>query len=563
MTSPGSPDSRASEDVPGLGQTIRDFAIGQILFKRYKLKGILGRGGMGIVWRAFDEQLEREVALKFLPELLVHDRSVVQDLKRETRQSLELTHPHIVRIYDFVQDDQSACISMELIDGDTLSNLRADKPTNSFGVSELQEWIRQLCDALQYAHCGARIVHRDLKPANLMVNKKGDLKVADFGISRSMADSFSMLTMGRGTSGTLPYMSPQQLDGERPSPLDDIYSLGATVYELLASKPPFYSGGIESQIRNKIPPSIAQRRAALEIEGENIPPNWQETIAACLAKDPAQRPQSAAETAWRLGLSKNYEPPAPLTSKTKTVSPVDVRVPGGKSGRNVGLITAVIFLLAGLIGFGSWLAIKSTKSTESESASELTAIRSTPQASVAAGDTRNQIENSTSLTVGEPVTTPIQQETAVTSIPSPSVEQPAIVIQSPSPPPIRSTPNQTTSSASLSMNRELTGSYNQNGRAIPFSFKAIQETGSTHFHGVITEPYTSFGVAKKNRLWADVQGEITESGSVVKVRFTKTYRYFKQLPVSYQGKWDPSTGEINGRWTFPDQSATGDTFRMR
>src|SRR5436190_19826296 len=214
----------------GLDATTRDFSGGQKVFNRYTLIKTLGRGGMGIVWLGRDAEFERNVALKFLPELIIHDRAVLGDLKHEARRSLELTHKNIVRIYDFVHDQTSGCISMEYVDGDTLSNLRADKPRKVFEPDELTEWTSQLCDALDYAAHHARIVHRDLKPANLMVNQRGDLKVADFGIARSLSDSFSKLTMQR-SSGTLVYMSPQQLDGKRSDHLDDIYSLGASVYE--------------------------------------------------------------------------------------------------------------------------------------------------------------------------------------------------------------------------------------------------------------------------------------------------------------------------------------------
>jgi hypothetical protein len=288
-----------SADDLDLGQTVRGFAVGQKLFGRYTLKAVLGRGGMGIVWRAFDEELERDVALKFLPEVVARDKSLLRDLKRETLRSLELTHPHIVRINDFIPDDHSPCISMEYVNGDTLSNLRAEKRANVFEVAELADYVRQLCEALEYAHTRAQIVHRDLKPANLMVNSRGDLKVTDFGISRSLTDSVSMISMR--TSGTLVYMSPQQLDGERSSPADDIYSLGATLYELLTGKPPFYSGNIDRQIHEKMPVSMAARRAELDVQSaEAIPTAWEETIAACLAKAPARRPATAAEVAQRL-----------------------------------------------------------------------------------------------------------------------------------------------------------------------------------------------------------------------------------------------------------------------
>lgn len=293
-----------------LDATVRDFLPGQKLFNRYVLKRILGRGGMGVVWLARDDVLDREVALKFLPDVVFYDRGMLDDLKRETNRSLELTHKNIVRINDFVHDESSGCISMEYVDGDTISNIRADRPLRVFECWELGDWMRQLCEALDYAHNHARVVHRDLKPSNLMVNLRGELKVTDFGIARSLSDSVSMLTVGkRHTSGTLVYMSPQQLDGARGSHFDDIYSLGATLYELLTSKPPFFSGNIDRQIHERKPPMMSFRREELDIVGgEPIDPVWEEVIAACLQKDPAQRPQSALEVIERLTA------PAPRTS---------------------------------------------------------------------------------------------------------------------------------------------------------------------------------------------------------------------------------------------------------
>lgn len=306
----------------GLDATLREFSGGQKLFSRYTLIKTLGRGGMGVVWLARDEELEREVALKFLPELIVHDRAVLSDLKRETRRSLELTHKNIVRIHDFVHDGQSGCISMEYVDGDTLSNLRADKPRKVFEIPELTDWTSELCDALDYAHNHARIIHRDLKPANLMVNQRGDLKVTDFGIARSLSDSMSKVTMQPGKSGTLVYMSPQQLDGERGTHLDDIYSFGACVYELLTSRPPFSSGNVDRQIREKIPPNMTQRRKELEIEGDRIDESWERVVASCLAKDPARRPQSIAHIADHLALAspKTKTRKAPALPKTRRQS---------------------------------------------------------------------------------------------------------------------------------------------------------------------------------------------------------------------------------------------------
>jgi len=286
-----------------LGQTLRGFAAGQKVFGRYTLARLLGRGGMGVVWLARDEELEQEVALKFLPEVVMGDNGAIDDMRRETRRARELTHPNIVRIHDFLRDSRMAAISMEYVAGDSLGNRRLELPARVFEPAELAKWVEQLCGALEYAHTMAKIVHRDLKPANLMVDARGDLKIADFGISATLSDTTTRVSKHAGSSGTPVYMSPQQMMGEKPAATDDIYSLGATLYELLTGKPPFYTGNVLLQVQNKVPPSVAARREELATTvagagGPGIPSAWEETLAACLAKDPAQRPQRASEV-WR------------------------------------------------------------------------------------------------------------------------------------------------------------------------------------------------------------------------------------------------------------------------
>ncbi len=294
----------SNPDDLDLGATIKGFSGGQQVFGRYQLIKILGRGGMGVVWLAEDEKLGRKVALKFLPEVVSLDDRAVDDLKRETRRSLDLTHPHIVRIHDFVDDAQSAAIVMEWIDGATLSSLALEQPGRVLGVEALTPWVQQLCEALAYAHAVAQVVHRDIKPANLMVDAAGRLKVADFGIAASVSDSVSRVSKQAGSSGTPLYMSPQQMMGEDPKPADDVYAVGATLYELLAGKPPFFSGNVMMQVMNKPAPDLRERRAKLVAEEgialEALPDVWVETIAACLAKEAVDRPQSAGDVWKRL-----------------------------------------------------------------------------------------------------------------------------------------------------------------------------------------------------------------------------------------------------------------------
>jgi hypothetical protein len=404
--------STSSNDDLDLGQTIRGFAAGQRLFSRFSLVRILGRGGMGVVWLARDEDLARDVALKFLPELIIHDKAVLDDLKRETTRSLELTHHNIVRIYDFVQDTQSACISMEYVDGATLSALRIDRANKVFEVDELAPIVEELCEALTHAHTRASIVHRDLKPANLMLNSRGVLKVTDFGIARSLSDSVSMISLR--TSGTLIYMSPQQLDGERATPVDDIYSLGATIYELLTGKPPFYTGGIERQIRDKIPPPMSARRNALDAAtAAAIPIHWETTIAACLAKDPARRPQSAAEVGSRLTLTAPHPERSAFPATAGIAAPVRAVEAATPLKRNFAMLTVAILLTltGGLLAwyFGFVLPKEAARKAKESPGTEA-------QTSVTAANARGALLVNTEPS-GATVTLGVQSHKSPTSFP--------------------------------------------------------------------------------------------------------------------------------------------------
>ena len=317
------------------GVTVRGLVVSQQVFGRYTLRHVVGRGGMGVVWLAHDERLDREVALKFLPDAVNFDAAALDDLKRETRRCLDLTHPNIIRIYDFIKDNQAAAISMEFIDGKTLAGLRVDKENRIFEIDDIKDWMTQACQALFYAHEEVKVVHRDLKPANLMLTMRGQVKIADFGIARSVSDSMTQVTLRRGTSGTMVYMSPQQMNGEMSRVTDDIYAMGATMYEFLTSKPPFYSGDIPFQVRQSIPRKMSERREELGISGQEIPKEWEDTVAACLEKAPEQRPASMLELAERLGLPatathvrSSDATKKSVATKTAAKSPKAPKLPG-------------------------------------------------------------------------------------------------------------------------------------------------------------------------------------------------------------------------------------------
>lgn len=282
-------------------KTVVGLSFGQKVFGRYDLEKVLGQGAMGVVWLATDTVMHEPVALKFLPQVLAVDPVALDEMKQEARQSRRLTHENIVRIHDIVTDGSMAAISMEWVDGFTLSALRLKKPKRILGVEDLTPLIPQMALGLDYAHQRGKVVHRDLKPSNLMVSREGDLKITDFGIARSLTDTVTRLTKA-STSGTPCYMSPQQMMGKRPDPKDDIYALGATLYELLTGKPPFYTGDLGMQILHADVVSVSERRDELGLDAEPIPDSWESALKQCLCKDPEKRFANAAELVSALGL---------------------------------------------------------------------------------------------------------------------------------------------------------------------------------------------------------------------------------------------------------------------
>jgi formylglycine-generating enzyme required for sulfatase activity len=338
--------------------TFRALSAGQrVLGQRYTLARVLGRGGMGIVWLAEDETLKDQVALKFLPEAVIHDSSAIHDLKQETQRSLRLTHSNIVRIHGFIEDGERAAISMEYVEGVTLAKRRIEQPGAVLTPEALLPIIRQIADALEYAHNRAKVVHRDLKPANFLISKVGEVKIADFGISATLTDTATRFSQReQGSGGSPPYMSPQQMLGGKPCISDDIYALGATLYELLTSKPPFHTGNLAIQAQTKIPPPLQQRRAELlGPAAANLPPipeRWEKTIAACLAKDPADRPASVSSILRSLENLSVAQPSAvPLRKSARAVTRPASPATGLK--KRAWLWPAVLLFVL-LLGFAAW-----------------------------------------------------------------------------------------------------------------------------------------------------------------------------------------------------------------
>jgi len=261
----------------------------------FLLKRLLGRGEISEVWLAQDIKNSRQVALKFLPPAFLSDANLIERLKQDAQRHRLLAHPNIAATYEFMRDHSSAAVVVEFVEGWSLATLKVDKLCRCYHVGEIERWIHQLCAALDFAHDECGIVHSDLKPANLLINAQEELKVTDFALAQTVRAESSRRGLVKGLYSGLGFLSPQQVMGAEPSKADDIYSLGATIFDLLTGTPPFYKGEVFAQICSLKPPSMTGRVKELEIQDDPVSPVWEDVVARCLAKNPADRPQSAKE----------------------------------------------------------------------------------------------------------------------------------------------------------------------------------------------------------------------------------------------------------------------------
>lgn len=298
------------------------FTSGQKLAGCYTLKQKLESDSLAVIWLARDEELGRDMTLYFIPDAVLADTRAMAELRQEVKRNRQMIHPHVLRVHELIEESDWAAISMDYVAGETLAALKRKKPKQFFEVSEVKRWMGDLCQTLEDAQ-KIDMLHRDIAPENLIVTEAGSLVVANFGISRCVVDALSRSGQRIKGDGNLAYMSPQQLDGERPSKADDIYSMGAVIYELLTGKTPFHSGELVSQIRKSVPASMSQRRDDLGIKGEPIPENWEKAVAACLEKHTAQRAKTPLEVMTKLAIEKTAAPAAvaPAAPAAEIVEP--------------------------------------------------------------------------------------------------------------------------------------------------------------------------------------------------------------------------------------------------
>lgn len=273
--------------VPGSAEAVASDAS-----SRYTIEKELGRGGMGVVYKAFDTRLGRAVAIKIL-NTRQHTPDAFRRFEREARAAAALSHPGIVHIYDFDRGFGSFYISMEFVPGPTLNQLLREEPL--FVRLHLLGFMRQIADAVAYAHA-SHVVHRDLKPANMILADRRQIKILDFGIARRLDE---LDQSASGAAGTPYFMAPEQILGENPDERTDVYALGVTFFQLATGALPFTQGNILKAHLEQAPPDPASLAPDLD-------PGTGQLILACLAKEPAQRPRDgSALVAAIAGLGEN------------------------------------------------------------------------------------------------------------------------------------------------------------------------------------------------------------------------------------------------------------------
>lgn len=259
-----------------------------VLGGRYRLISRIAAGGMGEVWRALDESLGREVAVKVMHSHVAADPSFRTRFRTEARITAALTDPGIAQVYDYGESDSVAYLVMELVHGEPLAAILSRN--GALDPQVTLDIIEQAAKGLYAAHRNG-VIHRDIKPGNLLVTEDGQVKITDFGIARAL--EAARLTRTGTVLGTAQYVSPEQASGSELTPASDIYSLGVVAYECLAGRPPFTADTPVALVLKHIntpPPPLP----------ETVPQAVRDLVSAMLAKDPAARPADGAELARRV-----------------------------------------------------------------------------------------------------------------------------------------------------------------------------------------------------------------------------------------------------------------------
>lgn len=322
----------------------RRFTAGHVINERYRIEALLGKGGMGDVYRAEDLKLGQIVALKFLQSDLSQDPERLRRFLDEVRVARKVSHPNVCRVYDISEVDGHHFLSMEYIAGEDLGGLL--RRIGRLPEDKALEISRQLCAGLGAAH-NQGILHRDLKPANIMLDSDGMVRITDFGLASLIED----VDQTDVRSGTPAYMSPEQLQGVEVSKRSDIFSLGLVLYEIFTGKRVFDAKTFDQLTNLHETPRVSPREL-----NQRVDPAVDRVILQCLENDPNLRPESALQVAAAL---PGGDPLAAALMAGETPSP-ELVAAAGSSGR-MGPVPAIACLLTIILG-GALLLLLSNAS---------------------------------------------------------------------------------------------------------------------------------------------------------------------------------------------------------
>jgi serine/threonine-protein kinase len=323
----------------GAGEDEGRFLPGTLLGGRYRILTLLGRGGMGEVYRAMDLTLGQSVALKFLPEEASRNQRLLERFHGEVRVARLVSHPNVCRVYDIGAIEGMPFISMEYVDGEDLASLLTR--IGRLPADKAVETARKLCAGLGAAH-DRGVIHRDLKPANIMMNKRGEVVIMDFGLAAIAGE----IGGAEARNGTPAYMSPEQIKGAGVTAKSDIYALGLVLYELFTGKRPFDAQNLQQLVDLQ---EAAQLTSMTSIAAD-IDPAVEKVIRRCLDPDPAKRPSTALTV---LGALPGGDPLAAALAAGETPSPEMVAAAGKVEGMprrySVPCLALVVLFLAATI----------------------------------------------------------------------------------------------------------------------------------------------------------------------------------------------------------------------
>ena len=325
-----------------------------LLPARYRDPQHIARGGMGDVYRATDTELGRTVAIKVLGDRYADDDSVRERFKREALAAARLSgSPNTVTIFDVGESDGHPYIVMELLEGGTLEErLRAGGAQDP---SDVLRWLEQAAGALDAAHA-AGVVHRDVKPGNLLLNSRGEVSVADFGVASAVGlDSMTMTGTVLGTAG---YLSPEQAMGERATPASDRYALGVVAYELLTGERPFASSSATAEAAAHVHAPIPSPS-----QHGDVPPELDPVLRRALAKDPAERYTSSADFVAELREALSH---AAGTTRALAAVGKEEHTPVSRPPRRVHPLVWAVAAILGLLALGAGLGVAGVLGDEDE-----------------------------------------------------------------------------------------------------------------------------------------------------------------------------------------------------